>query len=130
MLASCHPIPPIPPTIHPQVQEASAATAGFWSMPDAWVNLANVYLEREQYASAIQARAAAAACDCCSPRTLCRRTLLQPVALGSWTPAGACPSRRCVKLPILSSLSPQMYQSALRKFYDNRSANVMLYLAR
>jgi RNA polymerase-associated protein CTR9 len=27
-----------------QVQEASAASSGFWRMPDAWVNLANVYL--------------------------------------------------------------------------------------
>ncbi|PRW61484.1 RNA polymerase-associated CTR9-like protein [Chlorella sorokiniana] len=60
-----------------QVQEASAASSGFWRMPDAWVNLANVYLAQEQYVPAIQ-----------------------------------------------------MYSNALRKFYDNRSAMVMLYLAR
>lgn len=60
-----------------QVQEASAATDGFWRMPDAWINLANVYLAQQQYVPAIQ-----------------------------------------------------MYQNALRKFFDNRSALVMLYLAR
>lgn len=60
-----------------QVQEASAATDGFWRMPDAWINLANVYLAQQQYVPAIQ-----------------------------------------------------MYKNALRKFYDNRSALVMLYLAR
>ena len=62
---------------HLQVQEASAASDGFWRMPDAWVNLANVYLAQQQYIPAIQ-----------------------------------------------------MYKTALRKFYDNRSAIVMLYLAR
>lgn len=60
-----------------QVQEASAATNGFWRMPDAWINLANVYLAQQQYVPAIQ-----------------------------------------------------MYKNALRKFFDNRSALVMLYLAR
>ncbi|EFN52318.1 hypothetical protein CHLNCDRAFT_139104 [Chlorella variabilis] len=60
-----------------QVQEASAASDGFLRMPDAWINLANVYLAQEQYTAAIQ-----------------------------------------------------MYKNALRKFYDNRSALVMLYLAR
>ncbi|KAL4854380.1 RNA polymerase-associated protein CTR9 [Chlorella vulgaris] len=60
-----------------QVQEASAASNGFWRMPDAWINLANVYLAQQQYTPAIQ-----------------------------------------------------MYKNALRKFYDNRNAVIMLYLAR
>jgi RNA polymerase-associated protein CTR9 len=46
-------------------------------MPDAWVNLGNVYLAQQQYTAAIQ-----------------------------------------------------MYRGALRRFYDNRNAVVMLYLAR
>lgn len=36
------------------MQEASAASAGFWRMPDAWVNLGNVYLAQQQYTAAIQ----------------------------------------------------------------------------
>ena len=70
-------LPPLLPLPLLQVQEASAASEGFWRMPDAWINLANVYLAQEQYAAAIQ-----------------------------------------------------MYRSALRKFYDNRNPNIMLYLAR
>ncbi|PSC73221.1 RNA polymerase-associated CTR9-like protein [Micractinium conductrix] len=37
-----------------QVQEASAATDGFWQMPDASINLGNVYLAQQQYTAAIQ----------------------------------------------------------------------------
>ena len=37
-----------------QVQAAVAATAGFYRLPDAWVNLANVHLGLDQYDAAAQ----------------------------------------------------------------------------
>eukprot|EP00877_Chromochloris_zofingiensis_P002087 jgi/Chrzof1/1187/Cz01g43270.t1 len=36
------------------VQEAAAASGGFVKLPDVWINLANLYLAKQNYASAIQ----------------------------------------------------------------------------
>lgn len=139
-----------------QVQEASAASSGFWRMPDAWVNLANVYLAQvRQFCLAVAAVVAAACggcrcacwhCSCCpcchchwSARdsaasqqacTYSRRSArICTAAPHAYIPGRpACPADHVPQEQYIPAI--QMYRNALRKFYDNRSAMVMLYLAR